>query len=445
MALRVYAPGDYPFDPGGNHKLYPIEDKVDLSTIRVDHMIQRTSHIQANVVGAINDWILSFFEPNYFKFVRVRTESNFSTFKSLVKQIYKKEKPFMLIDPTSIEHDEESIFHQNMINRYNMIDPEHDNVGAKLIYSLSVMKTDMFELVFRRNRFKFNINIMIMEQTMDRQINTFNNLLMNIRHNSKFLLPRTLHHLLPSKYIINIAQLHGFDYQTDEFLAFLNSISQYPIIKKSLPNGQQLFYMEQTLNLQIEVPSIPNKDDPEMSDAFEWGARITDEFDVRADLPTEFLFLLPEELRPKYDNSIPEDPESISLISPYYADMDWPTEVNGYTLSNRLDIMVKEDDDNVLDLLGVVKNYNPEIYDTIQEHIQREGKLSDLVLTKTYANGSIIEEAAELGNDGMLTLHPSKLGMFTVNIYLNLKTINYIRAGKNRTNIGTIDTTHEKF
>lgn len=445
MALQVYAPGDYPYDTGGNHKLYPIEDKPDLSAVGYDRTIQRISHIQANVVGAVSDWIVSFFEPNYFKFVRVRTEANFSSFKSLVKSIYKKEKPFLLIDPSAIDHDDESIFHQNMIDRYNLIDPEHDNVGAKLIYSRTVMRSDKFELVFRRNRYRFNIDIMIMEQTMDRQLNTFNMLMMNVRHNSKFLLPRALHHLIPTKYIINIARLHGFDYKSEEFLAFLNGISQFPVLKKVLPNKQEMFYIEQEMNLQIEVPGIPNKDSPETSDAFEWGARITDEFIVRADLPAEFLFLLPEEYMTKYDRSIKEDPEWVSVISPYYADMDWPTEVNGYTLSNRVDIEVKENDDNVLSLLSVINEYNPDIYAVIQEHIARNGKLSDLVITKTYANGSIIEEAAELGDDGKLTLHPSKLGLFTVNIYLNLKTINYIRAGKNKTNIGTIDTTHEKY
>lgn len=443
MAIQIYSPDTLPADFGCNGKLYPIEDKKDLSTIRYDRTIQRTYHNLANVVGAVSEWIKSFFEPNYFKFIRVKTESSYSTFKSFMKTIYKKEKPFMVIDPASIEHDEESIFHQNMIGRFNMVDPEHDNIGAKLIYSLDIMKSDMFELVYRRNRYRLSIEILIMEQTMGQQINTWNQLIMNIRHNSKFLLTRPLHHLLPSRYIINIARLHGYDYNSDTFLAFLNSISQYPIIKKVLPNGQPQFYMEQMVNLQIDVPGIPNKDSPELSEAFEWGARITDEFIVKADLPAEFLFLLPEEYKTKYDNSIPEDPANVYMISPYFADMDWPTEVNGYTLTNRLDVMVKEDDDNVLDLLGAIRDYNEAFYEAIKECIAEEGKLSELVLTKTYANGSIIEEAAELGDDGMLTLHPSKLGLFTVNIYLHFQRINYIRAGHNHKTIGSVDITTE--
>src|SRR5699024_2241005 len=126
-------------------------------------------YIQANIVGCFNDWIKSFFPPDYFKFVRIRTQSSFAEFKSLMKNIYKKEKPFMIIDPRSIEHDENSLFGQNMINRYNLIDPNADDMGAKLLYSIEIMKDDMFELVYRRNRFRFEFDILIMEQTLHRQ------------------------------------------------------------------------------------------------------------------------------------------------------------------------------------------------------------------------------------------------------------------------------------
>ena len=441
MALHVWSPGDYPVDPGGNHKLYPIEETdEDLSTILYDRHIQRTSQVLANVVGVFNDWILSFFEPTYFKDVRIKTEANFSAFKSLMKNIYKKEKPFIIIDPETVEHDEESIFHQNMINRYNMIDPTSDNFGAKLLYSIGIMKSDRFELVYRRNRFRFDFNILIMEQTMDRQINTYNMLLMNIRHNSKFLLTRTIPHMIPNKYIINIARIHDFDYKSDEFLTFLNSISQYPIIRRITPNNQILFFMEQELNIQVEVPGMPSKDSPETSDAFEWGARITDSFILRADLPTEFLFMLPEQYMVKYDRSIQEEPNQVSVISPIYADREWPDEVNGYTRTNKLDIIVNEDDDNRLNLLVAIRDYNPDIYDTIVEFIQHHRKLSDLVLTKVYPNGSMVEAASTLGDDGILTLdHPQVGKMYTVNVYVNLQTINLIRSGKNKEYIGTIE------
>lgn len=443
MALHVYDPGTFRDDFGDQHKLYPVPEdfpEPDLSTIMYDRQIQKAAQIQSNIVDALRHWILSFFPAGYFKMVRVRTESNYSAFKSFMKNIYKVEKPFMVIDPQTIEQDEDSIFGQNMINRYNMIDPEHDNIGAKLLYSIDLMKSDMFQLVYRRNRYRFEFDIMIMEQTMDRQINTYNMLLMNIRHNSKFLLERTIPQLIPSRYIQNIAKLHGFsEVNSEEFLTFLNSISTCPIIKRTLPNGLTLFYMQQTLNLQVEVPSVPSKDSPETSNAFEWGARIQDSFTIRADLPSEFLFLLPQKYMTKYDRSIPDDPEKISMISPIYADLDWPKEINGYTLTNRVDIMLSEDDEKTVNLIPIVANYNEDIYKILKECVDKSGTLSDLMMVRVYPNGSYTEASATFSEEGILTmLDPEVDKLYTVNIYLNLHNINLIHEGKHKKFIGTI-------
>lgn len=440
MALHVYAPGDFRIDPGDQEKLYPIPPKMEMQDVVYDKQIQRTSYIQANIVGCFNDWITSFFEPNYFKFIRIRTQTAYSEFKSFMKQIYKKEKPFMVIDPRSIEHVEDSLFGLNMINRYNLVDPEQDNFGAKLLYSMPIMKSDMFELVYRRNRYRFEFDIMIMEQTLDRQINTYNMLLMNIRHNSKFLLTRTIPHLIPSRHIINIAKFHGYDWKSEEFLKFLNSISNYPIIRRITPNGQYMFFMEQTLNLQVEVPGLPSKDSPEMSDAIEWGARIVDSFTIIADLPTEFLFLTPLEFKTKFDRSIPEDPDSVYCISPIYADLDWPTEINGYTLSNRVDVMLQAGDDNHMDIIPVLEHDNPDIFKVLFECVQNKGKLSNLMMVRVYPNGSYQEASYSFDDTGVMTLNnpiPDKL--YTINVYLNLHNINLIREGENKEYIGTIE------
>lgn len=440
MSLRIIPPGEgYLDDPGNWQRVYPIPEPVDSHVIMYSKQIQRTSYIQANIVACFNEWFTSFFEPNYFKFVRISTQSTFSDFKSFMRQIYKKEKPFLVIDPRSIEHVEDSLFGQNMINRYNMIDPEHDNIGAKLLYSIDIMKSDMFQLSYRRNRYRFDFDIMIMEQTIDRQINTYNMMLMNIRHNSKFLLRRAIPHLLPSKYIINIANLHGYNWKSDEFLNFLNSISEFPIIRRILPNKSYMFFMEQEVNLQVEVPGLPNKDSAEKSEAIEWGARITDSFSIIVDLPTEFLFLVPEECKVKIDRSIPEDPDDITYISPIYADMDWPKEINGFILSKRLDVMIQEGDSTSLDLRGVLENDNMEIFSIIKECLDKNGKLSDLVLIKVYPNGSLQEAKYTFDDNGTLNMiEPEMNKLYTINIYLNYRNINLIREGKHSQYIGTI-------
>jgi hypothetical protein len=442
MGLRVICPGDEePDDPGCYERLYPVPEEPKEETILYDKHVQRTSYILANVVGVFVDWIQSFFEPNYFTRVRVRTQSSYADFKSFMKKIYKIEKPFLVIDPQSIDNDEESLFTQNMLTRYNYCDPEHDNIGAQLIYSQSIMKNDQFELVYRRNRFKFDFEILIMEQNLNRQLNTYSRMLMSIRHNSKFLLSRTIPHLLPIKYIKIIAELYGYDYRSDVYLEYLNSVSRYPIIRRISPNGQYTFYFQQEMNIQVETPNFPSKDTPEMSDAIEWGARITDDFLLRADLPTEYVLLIPKREGHTVPHFVKEDdPENISMISPVYADLDWPKEFGDYKLTNRVDIMVQDGDDHSLDIKPVLRGYDMNIFNRVMECVSRGGKLSDLLMVRVYPNGSYEETSYTFDEQGILTLNNPKYDkIYTANLYVNLKTINLIREGSAIENIGTIE------
>ena len=440
MGLQIYEKGSFVPDMGDLHRCYPIGAEPRINEIVYDKRIQSMSYIQANVVGVFNDWITSFFPNSYFKSFRIKTQSSYADFKSWMKGIYKKEKPIMVINPSSIEVVEDSLFGSNMLNRYNFIDPEHDNVGAKLVYSRPIMKDERFELVYRRNRYRFEMEIMIMEQTLDRQLNTYNMMLMNIRHNSKFLITRVVPHLLPIKHIRNIAQFHGYNWKSEEFLSFLNSISQYPIIRRVTPNGVHMFFMEQQLNIQVEVNGLPSKDTPENSEAIEWGARIVDSFTMIADLPTEFLFLTPETYLAKFDNHIPEDPDSIYYISPIYADLDWPKEMNGFTISNRIDVMITPDDDNHMDLKESIAVDKPELFSVLTEFITRGGDIRELMMCRVYPNGSYQEASYELDNKGILTINnPQTDKLYTINLYLNLERINLIKSGKVRQYIGTIE------
>lgn len=443
MGLQIYAPGDWIPDDGGNGRGYPIEDKTDLSEIIYDKRVQKISYITANLVAVFNEWIQSFFEPDYFKFVRIKTQSTFSDFKSFMRDIYKKEKPFMVIDPRPPEIVEDFIFAQNMLNRYNMIDPQHDNIGAKMLYSHPVLVTDLMELWYRPNRMRIEFDMMIMEQTMNRQQNVRNTLIMNARHNSKFDLWRRVPFMLPLRHIQNIANFHGFDWKSEEFLKFLNEHSQFPITKRIIgedtANKQYQFYMEWELHIYVESPGFPAADSTENAEAIEWGARVVDSFIFSADLPMEFLFLTKKEMVGKFDRGVPEDPDAVTYISPIYADMDWPTEIGEYKLSNRIDIEVQEGDDPKLQILPVIQDFNADIYSVVKEWVDHKGKLSDLVQVRVYPNGSMRETGHILHEDGVLELTAPKMNkLYTVNVYLNLRTINLIREGQNKRYAGTI-------
>lgn len=440
MPLRIYAPGDFIPDDGNNGRVYPIEDKPDDTEIVFDNKIQKSSYNTANMVAVFSEWIQSFFEPDYFKLVRIKTQSPFKEFKSFMKAIYKQDKPFLVIDPRQPEVVEDSLFAQNMLNRFNFIDPIRDPIGAKMMYAIHIMGTDLFELWYRRNRIRIEFDIMIMEESTNRQANTRNKLIMDIRHNSRFSLSRRVPFMIPMRHIQNIANFHGYDWKSEAFLTFMNQHSKFPIIRRVIANGQYQFYFEQELNMHVEVPSFPSADTAENSEAIEWGARIVDTFIFTADLPMEFLFLTKKEYVGKFDRGIPEDPEAVTFISPIFADMDWPKEINGYTLSNRIDLEVQEGDDPRVKVLPLIQDFDKDVYSVIQEWVDHNGKISDMIHIRVYPNGSMIETGSILHQDGTLELlNPTMNKLYTANIYLNLQPINLIREGREKRYAGTLE------
>jgi len=443
MALQIYMQGNFVPDKGDNGRTYPIPSREELegfSEIMYDKHIQPVSYIHANLVAVFNEWFQSFFPPNYFRFVRIKTQSSFKEFKSFMKQIYKKDKPFLVIDPRPVEIVEDTLFTNNMLGRYNLVDPDHDNIGAKMIYSLPIMISDRMELWYRRCQYKVEFDIMIMEETMNRQTDTYNAMLMNIRHQSKFMLPRTLPLAIPNRHIKNIANFHNMKWDSEEFLRFMNTISKYPIIRRTMPNGQWRYYMEQNINIRVEVPGYPSRDNPEMSEAIEYGARITDAFQFSAILPSEFLFLTKKEYVGKFDRGIEEDPDAISIISPVYADPEYPKEIGGYTLTNQLDIELQEGDDPKLQILYVISDYDKDIHSYIMEWVHRGMKLDELVRVKVYMNGKFKEHGAILHDDGTLEIvAPTFNKLYTANVYVNLQKVNAGRIGANQEFIGTIE------
>lgn len=440
MGFQVYEAGSFKPDWGNLQRCYPIGQEPRLKDIVYDKNVQSISYIQANIVGVFNDWFMSFFPNNYFRTTRIKTQSSFSDFKSWMRGIYKKDKPILVIDPRTIEVAEDFLFGTNMLNRYNFIDPDHDNVGAKLVYSRTIMSDDRFELVYRRNRYRFEFDVMIMEQTMDRQLNTYNSMIMNIRHNSKFMLPRMIPHRIPIHYIQHIAYSHHMEWQSDEFLQYLNSISEYPIIKRFTGNGQCMFFFEQEMNIQVETPQFPQRDTPEMSNAIEWGARIVDSFVMYADLPSEYVYLVPKEYMTKIDRGFDRDPEDIYLISPVYADLDWPTEVDGYRLTNKVDIMMQDGDPNTVNIVPMLREYNYELYDFVTTFMKSGQPIGDILKVRVYPNGSYTETGSELHQNGYLTLlNPKPNKIYTALLYVDFRKMNLIKDEHNKEHVGTIE------
>lgn len=443
--------GEYGPDPVIDEDDYvPIEPNKKPGIIHdliYDQRIQKISYIQANMAAVFREWFTGFFPPDYFRHIRMKSESTFTAFKSFMKDIYHKEPPVLVIDPNTIEHVDDFLFGTNVVNRYNLVDPKSDNVGAKILYSLAMIETEKIKLHYRRNRYRFRFDVMIMERSLNRSLDLYNYLIMNMRHNSKFMLFRRVPNLLPSHMIRSIAKINGFNSPDQKFLEWINARAiGCTITTRTLPSGQVMFFAEQDCHIQVEVPDMPAHDSPEQAEAIEVGARVTDSFIFTVDLPSEYFCTMEHEVTKdyiRYEEGDDPDIHYITKSDDYKWEEGMDLEIGDYTLLNRVDVTIQDDQDNALDLLTVLNDVDAQMRKTA-EALLRD---SNVTLPEPLFLVKIIKGTKEftdfnLSDDGILTINfPDYSKIYHIYVYVNQKYINMYSSALNSEWIGDIQKT----
>lgn len=450
-ADSVIEDGEYGPDPVIDEDDYvPIEPNNKPGIIHdliYDQRIQKISYIQANMAAVFREWFTGFFPPDYFRHIRMKSESTFTAFKSFMKDIYHKEPPVLVIDPNTIEHVDDFLFGTNVVNRYNLVDPKSDNVGAKVLYSLAMIETEKIKLHYRRNRYRFRFDVMVMERSLNRSLDLYNYLIMNMRHNSKFMLFRRVPNLLPSHMIRSIAKINGFDSPDQKFLEWINARAiGCTITTRTLPSGQVMFFAEQDCHIQVEVPDMPAHDSPEQAEAIEVGARVTDSFIFTVDLPSEYFCTMEHEVTKdyiRYEEGDDPDIHYITKSDDYKWEEGMDLEIGDYTLLNRVDVTIQDDQDNALDLLTVLNDVDAQMRKTA-EALLRD---SNVTLPEPLFLVKIIKGTKEftdfnLSDDGILTINfPDYSKIYHIYVYVNQKYINMYSSALNSEWIGDIQKT----
>lgn len=433
-----------PIEP---EEIFPVEKDQDPAySVLYDKMVQHTSLIQANVVEIFDKWFQSYFPHNFFREVRISTEAPFTEFKSAIRQIYKKEYPLLLINPSSVDVVDDSIFSANMINRYSRADPECDHEsGMKLMYSLCLMETDKIHIMYRRNRFAFRFEVMIIERSAPRRDDLYNFLLMNLRHRSKFTIERRVATYIPLQMMINVAMYHGLDIKSDEFMGFVNLISEFPIEKRVTPNGKTQFYAHQDLHVHVEVPDFPGRDSTDRAGAIDIAARLTDSFVFTVDLPSEFIAVVPRELAKDYRKCTPEqeiDPDELFYINNEIVSSEEglyaPREIaERFKLVSKYDVQLTKSDKNTIHLLELAESTDPDLRKLLELAISNKVNLEDVVRLKIFTKNSEIE--FELRDDGTIYMPLADYRyIYFVYLYIDYTETNKIMHVHDTETVGTV-------
>lgn len=416
------------------NKLYKITDKPK-DILAYTNEIQKVSYILANMVGVFDEWFSEFFDKDFFKVKRIQSQANYADFKGFMKEIYLKEKPMIIINP-EIELVDESFYNESISTMYNRINAD-DLVGAKLLYSTDLISTENVCVYYRRNRYRIRFDIMMVERSMSRQTDLFNNIVMNIRHRSKFPIEKNVLNLIPLNFIIYVATNNGFDYRSQEFMTFINSVSYAPIIKRLIPNGQYMFYMAQKVNIDVNIPDMPSKDGVDNIGAIEKGARVVDRVEFEVNVPAEYILTIPQSKLindfAKYDNT-----EDVYYVPPIKAHPDYKQLYEGFMLSNIIDIVLKNNSENYLTKDTILDNITTKYMEDIKSYISNSLPIDDVMKLAVYESGTFTMVDIVDKDNTISLVEPDFSKAYSICVYINHGLLNSIREIPFKKDIGTI-------
>lgn len=386
---------------------------------------QNISYIAGNIQSIFLHWFLQYFDDEYFKVIRFSTESDFVKFRGFMKEIVKQPKPFLVIDP-EINLVDDSIYttgYQSMNNSIDGIDIESKLYASEFLAGLS---DESAEIYFRRSKYKFTFNTLMVESSVIKQFDLFNHIVNNFRNKSKFAIDRKVQNVIPTKYIDAIAKNIDMDYRSNEFIKKLNSYSNYPIIRKKTIKGDYIFFFIEDNYLQINIPDIPSKDSPETNNMIIDSARVTHIIEMEVVMPSEFILML-EPTSTSGSGKLAKiySPDMMLFIPPFEnINVDSPKMFNDKARVEQIDVVIENEDDYMVSIIDIFAD--PQIQEFIQPFIDA-GTTLDFLDFKVYKNSQEFPLTYDPENL-KIVLEPNLKEAYCIAAYLDLDQYNVFKA-----------------
>jgi hypothetical protein len=384
------------------------------------------------VFARMRDWFLSFFDDDYFKTIRTKSEMpSFSEFHTFMKRIPEiKEKPLIVFNNENLELVEETATDMSLTN--TRMEPDGARIATGNIpcmdFSTIVEQNQVLGMTFKTTRYKMDIDVLMVTQGRQAHWSLFNFLINNMRFRSKFTIRRDILCRIDVAFIQNIAKILNLDSRSPEFITEINKHSIYPV-KRIMPNNnisKEAFYFNIPLDIYVDIPSSPNADNPSKKGMIESALRLTTNFTVEVDYPSEFYFLVSEELIPDPVVGL-VNPEHINYIPPIRENIHIQRFItlNGESFINidAIDTVIDDESLNFVtvdDLFIGFDIYNSRIKPIIDKD---PSELNNYVFISVYEDGKVYSDF-EVKDRTLFINNPSKTKLYTILIYINNERMN---------------------
>ena len=220
------------------------------------------SHIMGSVTSILVDYIRSAFNEKYFKTIWNTLEVPYSQRSKSFRDIMNKPKPSIVIDPRFDPSDESRFRPQSEFDSWIANDP----TDSYRIYSLDsqcLMAYNNFAFYYKPRRYKMSFSVHFAFDSDVQRIQCQEYIRQTIRHRSPIVGNRYIENILPDAYMQAIANINNLDYKSQEFLDYINRLSEVPITRRiRTGSGNIEFFAMQKTPIEILFTEGPSSNGP---------------------------------------------------------------------------------------------------------------------------------------------------------------------------------------
>lgn len=271
-----------------------LEEKNYLYELKCSIAPSSLIHIESLATEYMKKWYLEHFNPNFFKTVYIGESHILSEFRKMKDMVsfINKPKPALSITPL-VDFDFDDDMHNiNLFGSQNQINKSRlDSSFIKDFDNNSYLAMGI-EMI------QINYNIHIHTKTRAQQVDTYNKMKLNFPIGSTVSNRIDMDFIIPKNIMYQMASDVGFDITTNDdrqcaqFLTYLNSKSELPIIYKyrSINGEYDYFVRMRGYHIKIDMTDRMSLDDGEMDNQVSTNFGIDHRIVVRLLGPSMFAY-----------------------------------------------------------------------------------------------------------------------------------------------------------
>lgn len=220
------------------------------------------SHLIGMISSTVVDYIKSAYKDDYFKTIWNSLEEPFLQRSKSFRDAMSKPNPSMYIIPRFDPSNESEFIPHSEFDEYIANDPESD-IKIGMFNSSEIVRFNNFRLFAKPRRYKMEFDLKFIFDSDVQRTQGQEYMRQSIRHKIPIVLHRYLENVIPTNYMMSIAKINNMDYKSEEFLKFINMLSNIPITRRlRTGSGNVEFFAMVRSPIEIRFPDAPVAEGP---------------------------------------------------------------------------------------------------------------------------------------------------------------------------------------